>query len=415
MNISILDVLRLSFVALGANKLRTFLTMLGISIGIAAVIALLAIGTGVQEYVNQQFASAGSNLIGIVPGRIQRGGPPSSFGQQSVLTMADYTAVSSNIPGVVDHAADFTSAGNIVFGSRTSRVQISGVTPSFAQVRNWPARKGRFINDADMSARSRVIALGVTVVKDLFADGEDPVGQIVRVNNVPFQVIGVMEQKGSSFLGDQDAVAYIPLSTAQERLFQALAQSKSGDRLISTIYLQAETDRDRLLIQSAARNILRERHRLRPDEPDDFSVISQQELLDTFGAVTSVLTVFLGAIAAISLLVGGIGIMNIMLVSVTERTREIGLRKAIGAKPSAILGQFLVEAVVLSVIGGALGILIGVGSALGIGNAVDFRPIVQPSAIALAVSFSAAVGLFFGIYPARRASQLNPIEALRYE
>ncbi len=415
MNISILDVLRLSFVALGANKLRTFLTMLGISIGIAAVIALLAIGTGVQEYVNQQFASAGSNLIGIVPGRIQRGGPPSGFGQQSVLTMADYAAVSSNIPGVVDHAADFTSAGNIVFGSRTSRVQISGVTPSFAQVRNWPARKGRFINDADMSARSRVIALGVTVVKDLFADGEDPVGQIVRVNNVPFQVIGVMEQKGSSFLGDQDAVAYIPLSTAQERLFQALAQSKSGDRLISTIYLQAETDRDRLLIQSAARNILRERHRLRPDEPDDFSVISQQELLDTFGAVTSVLTIFLGAIAAISLLVGGIGIMNIMLVSVTERTREIGLRKAIGAKPSAILGQFLVEAVVLSVIGGALGILIGIGSALGISNAVDFRPIVQPSAIALAVSFSAAVGLFFGIYPARRASQLNPIEALRYE
>ncbi len=414
MNIGILEVLRLSFVALSANKLRTFLTMLGISIGIAAVIALLAIGTGVQEYVNQQFASAGTNLIGIVPGRVQRGGPPSGFGQQATLTLGDYFAVVNSVPGIANHAADFTSAGNIVFGSRTSQVQVSGVTPSFSEVRNWSASKGRFINETDMSARARVIALGTTVVKDLFPD-EDPIGQIVRVNNVPFQVIGVMESKGSSFLGDQDAVAYIPLSTAQERLFQALAQSKSGERVISTIYLQAESDNDRPFIESAARNILRERHRLRPDDPDDFSIISQQELLDTFGAVTGVLTIFLGAIAAISLLVGGIGIMNIMLVSVTERTREIGLRKAIGAKRGAILSQFLFEAVVLSLAGGVLGILIGVGSAVGISNAVDFRPIVQPSAIVLAVGFSIAVGLFFGIYPARRASQLNPIDALRYE
>ncbi|MCS6773761.1 MAG: ABC transporter permease [Thermoflexales bacterium] len=411
----IYELVRLAFNALGANKLRSFLTTLGISIGIAAVIALLGIGTGVQEYINQQFASAGTNLLGIVPGRIQRGGPPSGFGQTSVLTVSDYRAVVNSVPGIVDHAADFTSVGNFAYGSKTSQVQVSGVTPSFTRVRNWPAARGRFIEEADDGARARVVALGTTVVKDLFEEGEDPVGQVVRINGVPFRVIGVMESKGSSVFGDQDAIAFIPLSTAQERLFQQQAQSKSGERLLSTIYLQAASDDDRLFIQAAARTVLREQHRLRPDQEDDFSIISQAELIETFGAVTSVLTIFLGAIAAISLLVGGIGVMNIMLVSVTERTREIGLRKAIGATSSAILSQFLIEAVVLSMIGGVIGVAIGIGGALSISNFVDFQAVVQPGAVLLAVGFSAAVGLFFGIYPARRASLLNPIEALRYE
>ncbi|MCS7055552.1 MAG: ABC transporter permease [Thermoflexales bacterium] len=416
MNLDIFEAIKLALRMLGANRLRAFLTMIGISIGIGAVIALLAIGTGVQQYINNQFTSAGTNLIGIVPGRIQRGpgGGQNPFGQSSFLTMGDYRAVVAGTPNIEAHAADFTSIGNFAYGPRTSQVQVSGVTPSFSQVRNWRVASGRFVEEADVGGRARVVVLGQTVVEDLFPD-EDPIGKQVKINNVPFRVIGTMESKGASFLGDQDAIAFIPLSTAQERLFQRQAQARTGERIVSTIYLQATSDDARPQIQAIARDILRERHRLGPDDPDDFSIISQTELLNTFGAVTSVLTLFLGAIAAISLLVGGIGIMNIMLVSVTERTREIGLRKAIGATPSAILGQFLIEAVVLSLIGGLIGILLGVGIALGVTRFVEFDAIVRPDAVLLAVGFSVAVGLFFGIYPARRASRLNPIEALRFE
>jgi putative ABC transport system permease protein len=416
MNIGIAEAVGLALRAIGANRLRAFLTLIGISIGISAVIALLAIGTGVQDYINGQFASAGTNLIGIVPGRIQRGpgGGPGSFGTSAFLTLGDYRAVVANAPNIEAHAADFTSVGNFAYESRTSQVQVSGVTPSFSQVRNWRPILGRFIEESDNVSRSRVVVLGQTAVKDLFPD-EDPIGKQVKINGLPFRVIGVMEAKGASFLGDQDAIAFIPLSTAQERLFPQLAQAQTGDRIVSTIYLQVTSESVRPQVEAAVREILRERHRLAPDDEDDFSIISQTELLETFGAVTSVLTLFLGAIAAISLLVGGIGIMNIMLVSVTERTREIGLRKAIGATPAAIQGQFLIEAITLSVIGGLLGILLGIGLALGVTRFVDFKAIIQPQAIVLAVGFSAAVGLFFGLYPARRASKLNPIEALRFE
>ena len=416
MNIGIAEAIGLALRAIGANRLRAFLTLIGISIGISAVIALLSIGTGVQDYINNQFTSAGTNLLGIVPGRIQRGpgGGPGSFGSSAFLTLGDYRAVVANVSNIEAHAADFTSTGNFVYESRTSQVQVSGVTPSFSQVRNWRPRIGRFIEEADNTSRSRVVVLGQTVRKDLFPE-EDPIGKQVKINGLPFRVIGVMEEKGASFLGDQDAIAFIPLSTAQERLFPQLAQAQTGDRIVSTIYLQVTSDAVRPQVEADVREILRERHRLAPDDEDDFSIISQTELLETFGAVTSVLTLFLGAIAAISLLVGGIGIMNIMLVSVTERTREIGLRKAIGATPAAIQGQFLIEAVVLSMIGGLFGILLGVGLALGVTRFVDFDAIVQPQAVVLAVGFSAAVGLFFGLYPARRASKLNPIEALRFE
>ncbi len=416
MNIGIAEAIGLALRAISANRLRAFLTLIGISIGISAVIALLSIGTGVQDYINNQFTSAGTNLLGIVPGRIQRGpsGASSSFGSTAFLTLGDYRAVVANVSDVEAHAADFTSTGNFAYESRTSQVQVSGVTPSFSQVRNWRASIGRFIEEADNTSRSRVVVLGQTVRKDLFPE-EDPIGKQVKINGLPFRVIGVMEEKGASFLGDQDAIAFIPLSTAQERLFPQLAQAQTGDRIVSTIYLQVTSDAARPRVEAAAREILRERHRLAPDDEDDFSIISQTELLETFGAVTSVLTLFLGAIAAISLLVGGIGIMNIMLVSVTERTREIGLRKAIGATPAAIQGQFLVEAITLSIIGGVVGILLGIGLALGVTRFVDFNAVVQPQAIALAVGFSAAVGLFFGLYPARRASKLNPIEALRFE
>ena len=416
MNINLIESIRLALRTLASNKLRAFLTMLGISIGVGAVIALMALGSGVQQYINDQFTNSGTNLLGITPGRIQRGGPPNSFAQQAYLTLGDYKAVTANMPGLDNYAADFTSVGNFAYEGKTSQVQVSGVTPSFAEVRNWPAVQGRFIDDADNASRSRVVALGQTVVNDLFPN-EDPIDKIVRINSVPFRVIGIMQSKGASFLGDQDAIAYIPLTTAQERLFSRLANAKTGERIVSTIYLQARDDQSRRSIQQSAKEILRERHHLREGDQSDFSIISQTELLNTFGAVTSVLTLFLGAIAAISLLVGGIGIMNIMLVSVTERTREIGLRKAIGAKPGAILAQFLIEAVVLSLIGGALGILLGAGIAFAVQMIPDigFTPQVQLSAIALAVGFSIVVGLFFGVYPARRASRLNPIDALRFE
>ncbi len=414
MPINILESARLAVKTLIANKLRAFLTMVGISIGVGAVIALMAIGVGVQRYIADQFTSAGTNLVGVTPGRVQRGGPPGGFGNQTVLTVNDYKAIAGTVPYLESTSAEFSAIGNFVYEGATTQVQVNGALPAFAELRNWPATKGRFIDEADNGGRSRVVVLGNTAATDLFPN-DDPLDKVVKINNVPFRVIGVMESKGSSFLGDQDAVAFVPLATAQERLFQKQAQGKTGERVVSTIYLQVTSEKDRPAMEVALKDLLRERHRLKEGDEDDFTVTSQTQLLDTFGAVTATLTLFLGAIAAISLLVGGIGIMNIMLVSVTERTREIGLRKAIGAKSHVILGQFLTEAIVLSLIGGLIGIVIGSTIALAIGYFTDFKPVIQLQAIALAVGFSMAVGLFFGIYPARRASKLNPIDALRYE
>jgi putative ABC transport system permease protein len=411
----IVEVIRLSLRTLVANKLRAALTMFGISIGVGAVIALLAIGAGVQSYITQQFSSSGTNLIAVIPGQIRRGGGGGNpFGPQVALGLSDYRAVVGSVPFIADSAADFSGIGNFTYESSQSEVSVSGVTPSYSPVRNWNTRIGRFIDETDNGGRSRVVVLGQTVANDLFP-GVNPLDEVVKINTIPFRVIGVMETKGSSFLGDQDAVAFIPLITAQERLFQANAQTKGGDRRISTIYLQVQDDGARPIVMASVQTLLRERHRIAPDDPDDFSVVSQTELINTFGAITGVLTLFLGAIAAISLLVGGIGIMNIMLVSVTERTREIGLRKAIGATSRAILGQFLAEAMFLSLLGGMIGIAIGVGAAYAVSQVADIHPEVQLSAVSLAVGFSLAVGLFFGIYPARRASRLNPIDALRFE
>ena len=413
MNINFLESAKLAIRTLRANRMRAFLTMVGISIGVGAVIALLAIGTGVQNFITQQFSSAGTDLVAVTPGKAQRGGPP-GFGPQAVLTMADYRAIAASAPNVVADAAEFSAVGNFAYEGNTTQVTVNGAMPGFTQIRNWGADQGRFIDDSDIGGRSRVVVLGRTAANDLFPN-EDPLEKIVKINNIPFRVIGIMQTKGASFLGDQDATSFVPLTTVQERLFQKQALAKSGERIVSAIYIQVSNEQARIETQQTIKELLRERHRLQEGDSDDFTLTSQTELINTFGAVTGVLTIFLGAIAGISLLVGGIGIMNIMLVSVTERTREIGLRKAIGAKSSAILNQFLTEAIVLSLLGGVIGILIGVGISLGIQLFVDFKPVVQPGAILLAVGFSIAVGLFFGIYPARRASKLNPIDALRYE
>jgi putative ABC transport system permease protein len=410
---SLLESIKLALISLGANRARSLLTMLGIGIGVGAVIALLAIGAGVQRFIDDQFSSAGTNLVSISPGRLQRGGPPGST-QSAPLTMTDYRAIVANTPNLLAHTAFIQGIGNFTTGNRESQVQVQGVLPAFTIIRNWETTRGRFLEDADNTSRSRVVVLGTTLARDLF-DDDDPVGQTIKLNNIPMRVIGVMASKGSSFLGDQDAVALIPLSTAQDRVFQRQAQSRSGVKTVNGILVQTTNEEVRPAVEESMRQTLRETHRLREDQADDFTIISQTELINTFGAVTSVLQIFLGAIGAISLLVGGIGIMNIMLVSVTERTREIGLRKAIGAKRKTILSQFLVEAVVMSLLGGIAGILLGVGIAAIIPLFADFQPTVQANAIGLAVGFSVAVGLFFGLYPAWRASKLNPIEALRYE
>jgi putative ABC transport system permease protein len=408
------ELLKLAMRTLRANGARSILTMLGITIGVGAVITLLAVGTGVQKYINDQFSSAGTNLVAVQAGRAQRGPGGGGFGAQAAITMSDYRAIIANVQGITSHTADISRAATFVYNAKNSEVNVQGVTPDYLTVRNISMGVGRFFEEGDDQSRARVVVLGQTVVDDLFPD-EDPLDKVVRLNGLPFKVVGVLAPRGKSLFGDQDATAMIPLSTAHERLFANQARTPNGDLRLNNILIQAADDKARNTVKQSITDILRIQHRLPDDEDNDFTVLTSAELIDAFGAVTGVLTVFLGAIASISLLVGGIGIMNIMLVSVTERTREIGLRKAIGAKSRLVLMQFLIEAVFLSLIGGILGILFGVAGAKAIDYFASFETVVQAQAVFLAMGFSVAVGLFFGIYPARRASRLNPIDALRYE
>jgi putative ABC transport system permease protein len=304
--------------------------------------------------------------------------------------------------------------GKIAAGGRDTTTAVRGVTPAYSRVRAWPAELGVYIADADVLGQTRVAVLGQSVVKKLFPNGEYPLGQSIKINGLSFRVIGVASKKGGTGFGDQDDVVFVPLSTAQTYLFSDKALS--GERRLSVIYVQVVNQQRTSAATEQIAAVLRERHKISFRDEDDFSVISQSDVVKVFGQITSVLTIFLGAIAGISLLVGGIGIMNIMLVSVTERTREIGLRKAVGAKRRDILSQFILEAVTLSVAGGVLGIALGVAGSVVIARLVaGFRPVVSADAVLLATGVSAAVGLFFGWYPAWRAARLNPIDALRYE
>ena len=337
------------------------------------------------------------------------------------MTLADAIAIGdpANAPDVVAVAPELMSSAEVSYGKKTVRVNTSGVTPVYETVRNFPVTDGRFISETDINSKARVAVIGSRIAERLFTEqGLYPLGASIKVNNIPFKVIGVLESKGGGggmMGGNQDEVVLVPLSTAHERLFQRNHNSR-GEPLVSVAYAQVVSE-DRM--SNAADEIgalLRDRHDIAFQDDDDFSVINQRDLVAIFGQITGVLTIFLGAIAGISLLVGGIGIMNIMLVSVTERTREIGLRKAVGAKRRDILLQFLIESVVLSLLGGLLGIAIGALGAYAISTLqTDLTAVVTPQSILLATGFSAAVGLFFGIYPATRAARLNPIEALRYE
>jgi putative ABC transport system permease protein len=410
--------LRIAFRALGANKLRAALTMLGIIIGVGAVITLMSAGEGVSVYIEEQFQGIGSNLLFVLPGGQEEafGGPPGATVGGAELTAEDAEALRDPIraPDVAAVSPTFVRSTIVTAGKRDMVADIEGVVPDYGRVRKWFPEVGDFIGQVDVESQARVAVVGQTVVEELFPDDPVPLGQTLKINDIAFRVIGVMEEKGGSSFGDQDSTIFVPLSTAQTRLFSA--RGRSGGHLVTVIYVEAvsEDRMDAASDQIAA--ILRERHDIDFADEDDFSIVSQSDVLDVFGDITNVLTIFLGAIAGISLLVGGIGIMNIMLVSVTERTREIGLRKAVGARRGDIMWQFLLEAMTLSLVGGLIGIGLGASGATIISRLVDgFSAIVTAQAVVLATTFSAAVGLFFGIYPARRAARLNPIEALRYE
>ncbi len=413
---NLVESVRIALRALSANKLRSALTMLGIIIGVGAVITLVSAGKGVENYVTSQFQSIGTNLLFVMPGRLDQGGPPHRRRSGQPLTMGDAEAIADpfNVPDAIAVAPELSRFATVTRGKKEAFPQVRGITPEYEQVRNWHPQLGTFITEEQVAAHARVAVLGTSVVKRLFDENEYPLEQTIRINNIPFRVIGVMEERGGSGFGDEDNAVFVPITTAQTRLFPS--RSVSGDYQVSVIIVQAASEDRMAAAQKQITELLRERHRIAFLDDDDFTVINQADLISVFGEITGVLTLFLGAIAAISLLVGGIGIMNIMLVSVTERTREIGLRKAVGAKRRDILLQFLIEAMVLSTIGGIVGIMLGALGAQAISQLAEgLRATVTLDSVLLATGFSAAVGLFFGIYPATRAARLNPIEALRYE
>lgn len=408
----IVESFRIAITALTANRLRSLLTMLGIIIGVGAVIALVSFGQGVEGYVKQTFQSLGSNLLFVFSQA-----PRSGSLDVRAMTNADAEAIANplNVPSAARVAPQFSLFANIVFGKNSVALTISGVTPTYQDLREWYPEAGRFIDQSDVDTDGRVAVLGQSPAQNLFAPGVDPVGQQIRINNIPFRVIGVMTAKGGgAFGGNEDEALFIPLSTAQTRLFQA--RTSDGSYSVSLINVQAISEQRMQQAKAEIERLLRERHNIEFADDEDFGVITQDQILSVVGNITGLLTVFLALIAGISLLVGGIGIMNIMLVTVTERTREIGLRKAVGAQNNDILLQFMIESILLSVIGGAIGIMLGAAAAFIGGRLVPQLTLsVSPGSILLATGVSTLIGVFFGLYPASRAARLPPITALRYE
>ncbi len=401
---------KVAFRSLRANKMRSILTMLGMIIGVAAVIVMVAIGEGANQRISAQIASVGSNLLLVLPGSTTSGGLRSGFGGAPTLTMGDARAISRELPSVRATSPTMRSSGPVVYGNQNWSTILQGVGTDFLEMREWQVLSGRNFTPQEMEAASKVCILGQTVSDYLFGS-EDPVGKIVRIKRSPFSVIGILERKGQSPQGqDQDDVVVVPVTTMQKKL-----SGSAHAGAVGVIMVQA-VDGDR--VKEAERQVvdlLRQRHRIGPGQDDDFSVRNLSEMLALAESATKIMSLLLGGIASVSLLVGGIGIMNIMLVSVTERTREIGIRMAVGARERDILSQFLIEAVMLALTGGAVGVLVGAGGALLTSLFAGWTTVISPAAIFLAFGFSAAVGVFFGYYPARKASRMDPIEALRYE
>ena len=403
---------RVALRALRVNKLRSILTMLGIIIGVGAVITMIAVGSGAQAQVEEQIASLGTNLIIVLPGSVTSSGVRMGAGTRSSLTDDDAYALQRELSDVQAAAPVIRKNGQLVFGGKNWSTQFNGVTPEFFEVRNWTIASGRGFEPADLADGNKVVLLGATVARALFGDA-DPLGHIVRVLKVPMQVIGVLEPKGQNLQGqDQDDTILMPIGIARNRI---LGINQAKLRSVNFIYVKVRDGADMKQAEAGISTLLRERHRVQPGQPEDVMMRNLSEVLGAREQSTRVMTLLLAAVASVSLLVGGVGIMNIMLVSVTERTREIGLRMAVGARAKDILSQFLVEALTLALLGGLCGILLGVSSSYAIAHFAGWRTHLDANAIVLAVTFAAAVGVFFGFYPARKASRLLPIDALRYE
>ena len=396
----------MAWASLIANKMRSILTMLGIIIGVAAVIALVSIGNGVKQDIQNSISSLGSNLLMVMPGAPRTPGVRPSAGSMKSLKVSDYEAI-SKLDGVKAASPMTNGSYVVIYQNKNWTTSVSGVSYNYLDVNNWSMKSGRFLSEKNVQNRERVAVVGKTVVKNLFGD-EDPVGAEIRVKNIPFRIIGVLNSKGSGAMGnDQDDMVIIPYTTAMERV--------EGVDYLRMIYVVGKDENGIDRLQSDIENLLRVRHGIKDTNLDDFNIQNMNSIMETMEETTGMLTLFLGAVAAISLVVGGIGIMNIMLVSVTERTREIGVRKALGATYSVIVTQFLIEAVVISLMGGIIGIILGIGSSKLIGMASGMSTVISIPTIVMSFAFSMAIGLIFGIYPARKAAKLNPIDALHYE
>ncbi len=406
---NLLAILKVAFRALGRNKLRTALTMLGIVIGVGAVIVLVSIGQGAQSMVLDQISSMGSNMIFIMPGNMSFGGASMGLGAASTLTDEDVFAMDREIPTIAAASPIVNASGQMVFGNQNWFVRIQGSNEKFPKIREWKIEQGEFFSDADVRSASRVVVLGKTVGDKLFP-GIDPIGQTIRVRNLPFRVVGVLAAKGQSMVGqDQDDTAVMPYTTVQRKLLGQQIPS-INQAMISSVSQQASG-----VTQTQIAGLLRQRHKIPQGQPDDFMVRNMTDAAQTFEQLTTIMTLLLGSIAAISLVVGGIGIMNIMLVSVTERTREIGIRMAVGARPNSVRLQFLMESVTLSLMGGLIGVIIGGGLAAIVSKVLGWPTLVSALSVLISFAFATVIGVFFGYYPAHKAAALDPIEALRYE
>jgi len=408
--INIPSTIRISFRALRVNKMRSALTMLGIIIGVGAVIAMIAIGTGASKRIAEQISSMGSNLLMILPGATTAGGVRMGAGTQPTLNMADTEAILKECPAVSDVAPVLNGVAQIVYGHQNWSTGVVGTTSGMLNVRDWPLAAGRSFTQQDVKSATKVCLLGQTVVENLFGD-MDPVGQIIRIKKIPFTVVGVLGSKGQSPQGqDQDDTIHVPVTTAQKKLF-----GTTFPGMVRIIMVKGKSAETLSAAEKQITELLRQRHRIGPRQDNDFTVRNLTQFMQTAEQSTKVMALLLGAIASVSLLVGGIGIMNIMLVSVTERTREIGIRMAIGAKTWDIRLQFIIEALILSLIGGVAGIIVGISGSKIITLFAGWSTVVSPFSVFIAFGFSGLVGIFFGFYPAYKASLLDPIDALRYE
>jgi putative ABC transport system permease protein len=409
---TLLSTVQIALSALRANRFRSFLTALGIIIGVAAVIAMVAVGSGATASVEQEISSIGSNLLIVMSGNITNSGVRLGSGMAVTLTEDDAKAISTECPSVLAASPMVRGGVQVVFGNNNWATQVQGVTPDYLAIRELTVASGRAFTDQDVDSAAKVALIGPTVARNLFGDAE-PVGQIIRIRNVPFVVGGVFAPKGQSPTGqDQDDVVVAPISTVKKKV---LGASQANARSVQTIMVQGRGPESMTRAQEEVTALLRQRHHIQAGQDDDFSVRNLTELLAARESSAHVMSILLGAIASVSLVVGGIGIMNIMMVSVTERTKEIGLRLAIGARARDILTQFLIESVTLSLVGGVIGILLGLAASIVISKVAEWATLISPMSVLLAFLFSGLVGVFFGYYPARRAARLDPIVSLRYE